>query len=106
LNPTQEEENRALSIAESFRCPTCKFVSIADSDTPISNEIYEVILDMVLEGKTDSEIRDYLIERYGDWIVFEPPKKGIHQIIWYLPFAFCVGGFFFLRKLSKNKVKE
>lgn len=60
---------------------------------------------MVLEGRTDSEIRDYLIERYGDWIVFEPPKKGIHQIIWYLPFVFCVGGFFFLRKLSKNKAE-
>ena len=44
-----------ISIAENFRCPTCKFVSISDSNTPISNEIYELILKMVTEGKTDEE---------------------------------------------------
>lgn len=103
LAPTEDQENRALSIAENFRCPTCKFVSISDSNTPISNEIYELILKMVTEGKTDEEIRIYLVERYGDWIVFEPPRRGVHQVIWYLPYLFCLGGFFYLRKFLKNK---
>tara|TARA_B100000029_G_scaffold224276_1_gene222208 strand:+ start:1760 stop:2122 length:363 start_codon:yes stop_codon:yes gene_type:complete len=106
LIPTEEQESRALSIAENFRCPTCKFVSISDSNTPISNEIYELILEMVIEGKTEEEIRIHLIERYGDWIVFEPPRRGIHQVIWYLPYFFCLGGFFYLKHFLIGKKKD
>lgn len=83
--PTDAEQARALSLAERFRCPTCRFVSVADSDAPISLEIYDLILEMVVDGRSDAEIEEHLVARYGDWVVFEPPGDGLHAVVWWLP---------------------
>ncbi|MCH7493635.1 cytochrome c-type biogenesis protein CcmH [bacterium] len=96
---TDAEQARALRLAERFRCPTCRFVSVADSNVPISNEIRALILDLVMEGQSNEEIEAYLVSRYGDWVVFSPPTRGVHMAVWVLPPLAMLGAlaFFVLR---------
>ena len=104
---TDAEQARALHLAERYRCPTCRFVSVADSHAEISNEIREVILAMVMEGSTDAEIEAYLISRYGEWVVFVPPTRGVHQLVWILPPLLMVGGLaFFIARVRRLAAKE
>ena len=102
--PTADESARAIRLAERYRCPTCKFVSVAESNAPISQEILGLIIEMVVEGATDGEIEAYLVSRYGDWVVFEPPRRGINWIPWVVPLAFVVvGGLLLARRLAAGE---
>lgn len=107
---TDAEQARALRLSERYRCPTCRFVSVADSNAAISNEIRQVILDMVMAGRTDAEIEEYLVSRYGDWVVFEPPTRGLHKAVWVLPPLAVLGGLAFfvlrLRRLARPGAGE
>ena len=91
--PTDAE--RVQRITEGIRCPTCRSQSVADSDAPAAKAIREETLRRVQEGQTDEQIRAYLVGRYQEDILLDPPRKGIGAVVWVLPvlaLAAAVGG--------------
>jgi cytochrome c-type biogenesis protein CcmH len=79
-------------IAGKFRCPTCTGLSVLDSDAAFSVQIKQQVVELMKQGKSDKEIVDFFTERYGPWILREPPKSGFSVIAWALPIGFLVFG--------------
>lgn len=79
-------------ISNDLRCPTCTGLSILQSDAPFSLQIRQAVLDQVKTGKKKSEIKDFFTERYGLWILREPPTKGFHFLAWLIPSLLLILG--------------
>ena len=82
-NPRQEAQYRAL--IEEFRCPKCQNQNSAGSDAPIAQDLKQKTYDMVKDGRSDGEIRQYMNERYGDFISYKPPVRPSTWILWFFP---------------------
>ena len=82
-NPRQEAQYRGL--IEEFRCPKCQNQNLAGSDAPIAQDLKQKTYDMVKDGRSDGEIRQYMNERYGDFISYKPPVRPSTWILWFFP---------------------
>ena len=85
----RSDEDRASSLAESFRCPTCRGQSVAASDAPAAQAIRQQIGRQIDEGRSDGEIRDYVLSRYPRSEMV-PPRSGLAGLVWALPVAALV----------------
>jgi cytochrome c-type biogenesis protein CcmH len=72
-------------VASGLRCPTCTGLSVLDSDAPFSVQIKNEVKEQMAVGKKKSEILQFFTERYGPWILREPPKQGINLWAWIIP---------------------
>jgi cytochrome c-type biogenesis protein CcmH len=83
------DEERAQALAEGFRCPTCAGQSVADSDAPAAKAIRSQIDRQIDEGRSEDEIRDYVLSRYprSEQV---PPRSGLAGLVWVLPVAALV----------------
>lgn len=102
-NPQQEAQYRAL--IEELRCPKCQNQNLAGSDSQISNDLKQKTYEMVMAGKSDAEIREYMQQRYGDFISYKPPVRPSTWILWYFPpviLLLLVAGWM-LRNKNNNK---
>ena len=84
-NEAQELRYQAL-IAE-LRCPKCQNQNLAGSDAEIAKDLKRRTYQLMEEGKSDNEIRQYMVERYGDFISYKPPVRGSTYLLWFGPFA-------------------
>lgn len=82
-SPAQEAQYQAL-VAE-FRCPKCQNQNLAGSDAPIAQDLKQKTYDMVKQGQTDQQIREYMTDRYGDFISYRPPVRPATWILWFFP---------------------
>lgn len=80
-----EVGSRTFDIARNLRCPVCVSESVADSSAQIAQQMRSVIEEKVAAGETDQQIYEFFQARYGDWILLDPPKRGIHLLVWLLP---------------------
>jgi cytochrome c-type biogenesis protein CcmH len=82
----RSDDDRAEALAESFRCPTCRGQSVAQSDAPAAVAIRSQIDRQIDEGRSDAEIRDYVLSRYprSEQV---PPRSGLAGLVWVLPVA-------------------
>jgi cytochrome c-type biogenesis protein CcmH len=83
-------EQRARDLSREIRCVVCQSQSVADSDADIAQELRALIREQIAAGKSDQEIRDYLVARYGDFVLFDPPFKGSTYVLWIGPFVILV----------------
>lgn len=88
--PEKQQEFR--DVAGGLRCPTCTGISVLDSDAPFSVQIKDIVAEQVKAGKSREEIYAYFTQRYGPWILREPPKEGFHILAWLIPCLFLLGG--------------
>ena len=97
--PVQEARFTAL-IAE-LRCPKCQNQNIADSDAMIAKDIKSRVPQLIGEGKSDSEITAYMVDRYGDFVTYRPPLKPVTYLLWFgPPIAFIVAVIVILVRVS------
>lgn len=80
-----ELDSQVFQIARQLRCPTCVSESVADSSAGISIEMRREIQTQLAAGATEAEVLAFFQDRYGDWILLEPPRRGIHLFVWWLP---------------------
>ena len=80
-------EQRARSLSYEIRCVVCQSQSIAESDADIARDMRGLIREQIAAGRSDQEIRDYLVARYGDFVLFEPPFKATTYVLWIGPFV-------------------
>jgi cytochrome c-type biogenesis protein CcmH len=85
-------EKRVTKIAEELRCLVCQNQTIADSHAELAIDLKNQVRDMLRQGKSESEIKDYMVQRYGDFVLYRPPVKGTTWLLWLGPFALLLGG--------------
>jgi len=81
------ERERFRSLTEELRCPKCQNQNIADSNAPIATDLRREIYRMLDEGRSDKEIVDFLVMRYGDFVMYKPPLDSRTWLLWYGPFG-------------------
>jgi len=92
LVPATGEPQEFIDIAKDLRCPTCTGLSVLDSDAPFSLQIKNEVKDQLRQGRTEKEIMSFFTERYGPWILREPPKSGANLIAWLVPMVVLLAG--------------
>ena len=99
-DPAQLQRYKAL-IAE-LRCPKCLNANLASSDSPIAADLREEIQKQLVAGKSDQEILDYLVARYGEFILYKPPLHLGTAFLWFGPPLLLLIGLFVMRRLMKG----
>ena len=90
---------REINIYKNIRCLVCQGQSLNDSNSDFAVDLKRVIKKKIINKESDKEIYKYLTERYGDWILFNPPLKINTLLLWALPFLFVLmGGFLIYQK--------
>lgn len=87
-----EREARVQRLGKNLRCAVCQGVSIADSPASMARAQLDKVRELVKDGKSDQEIFDYFVERYGEWALMEPKKSGVTLGLWVLPVLLLVVG--------------
>ena len=99
-------EKRMIGLAENLRCLVCQNESLASSRSELANDLRREVREQMKKGMTDKEIIDYLVSRYGDFVLFDPPMKSYTLLLWYGPFALLLIGFIGLMiQLRKRKTQ-
>lgn len=112
-NPTEfdtpEQQERFWRLANELRCVVCQNQSVADSNAAIAQDVRDVVRDMILKGKTDDEIYEFLVERYSDYVLYNPPLKPKTYFLWLAPaillFLALLGLLFAIRHHAKSTVQ-
>lgn len=86
-------EARLISIAEELRCLVCQNESLIASRAGLALDLKNQVREQIKAGKSDAEIRDYMVQRYGDFVLYRPPLKSSTLLLWIGPFALLTVGF-------------
>ena len=102
----QKQELRARDISKNVRCLVCQNQSIDESSAPLAKDLRIIIRNKIKKGQTEEEIYKFLTDRYGDFILLNPPLKASTIILWILPillFIFCI---FIIYRHNKKSIKR
>ena len=87
---------RAMHLAEELRCLVCQNQTIADSNAELAVDLRRQIREQIAQGRNDAQIIDYMVQRYGDFVLYRPPLKATTLLLWFGPPVLLAGGFIFL----------
>tara|TARA_B100001996_G_scaffold289444_1_gene229638 strand:- start:1894 stop:2307 length:414 start_codon:yes stop_codon:yes gene_type:complete len=99
-------EERYYFLIEEIRCLVCQNQSLADSNAPLAQDLRNEIFKMIQANKSNIEIMEFLVERYGDFVLYRPPLKKNTWLLWFGPFLFLVIGFFVAVFVIKKQSRE
>jgi cytochrome c-type biogenesis protein CcmH len=103
-NPDPKTEARLKELAEELRCLVCQNQTIADSNAPLAVDLRQQIRGQIAQGRSDTQILDYMVERYGDFVLYRPPLRATTLLLWIGPFALiAVGAFIYVMVLRRRK---
>ena len=86
------DEQRFRELLVQLRCPKCQNQAISDSDAPIAQDMRQQVAEMIRAGRSDEEIVDYFVQRYGDFVSYHPPLTPQTMILWLAPLMAMTGG--------------
>jgi cytochrome c-type biogenesis protein CcmH len=89
-------ESRARALSAGFRCLVCQNQSIDDSDAPLARDLRLLIRERIQSGDTDNEVRNYVVSRYGDFVLLRPPFGSRTLILWLSPFLLLLAAVLFM----------
>jgi cytochrome c-type biogenesis protein CcmH len=93
--PTRTEaalDARLKQLETELRCLVCQNQTLADSNADLAEDLRREVRALAVAGKSDDEIRSYLVARYGDFVLYDPPVKPLTWLLWFGPFALLIGG--------------
>jgi cytochrome c-type biogenesis protein CcmH len=100
------KERQAKALMETIRCLVCQSQSVADSDVDMAADMRALIRQRIDKGESPESIRAWLIERYGNWVSFDPQASAVTSPIWVVPIAFFLIGLFLISSRLKVKRKK
>ena len=105
-NDAQEQQFRELTMQ--LRCPKCQNNSIADSNSMIASDMRQKVYELMQQGQTKEQVVDYMVDRYGYFVTYEPPITPFTLLLWLLPALFlAAGAWMIIRRAHRIKsVKE
>ncbi len=98
-----EREARVQRLGKQLRCAVCQGVSIADSPASMARAQLDKVRELVADNKTDDEIYEYFVERYGEWALMEPRKSGVTLGLWLFPLLLLGGGIVVIVSSTRKK---
>lgn len=102
-DPRQEAEAKALM--ETLRCLVCQGQSIADSDADMAADMRALVRERIASGERPEEIRSWLIDRYGNWVSYDPPVEPVTWPLWAAPFLLVALGLWLARGRFRRKAR-
>lgn len=100
-----EQRERFQALAEELRCLQCQNQSLADSDAPLAQDMRREMLQMMKAGRSDEEIRAFLVERYGDFVLYRPPVEPSTWLLWFGPALLFLTGLAALAVAIRRRAK-
>lgn len=86
------EEERFQNLTRQLRCLVCQNQNLADSDADLARDLRKQVFEMIQAGKSDEEIKQFLVARYNDFVLYDPPLKPGTYLLWFAPFLFVAIG--------------
>ena len=86
------QEVRFQHLTAQLRCPMCQNETLADSNAPIARDLRNQIFQLMQHGQSDEQIKQYLVERYSDYVLYDPPLKAGTVLLWFGPLLILLGG--------------
>ena len=103
---TEKQQSRYTQLIENIRCPVCQGQSIGGSNSDLAKDLREKVHEMILDSQTDSEIYSFMVERYGDFVVYKPPVNNKTYFLWFTPLLVMIIALMYLfRSTRENKEK-
>ena len=96
-------EQRLIAISEELRCLVCQNESLAGSRADLAMDLRREVRDLIKQGKSDAEIKAFLVDRYGDFILYRPPLKASTWLLWVGPFGLAVLGVVLLMRYLRRR---
>ena len=100
------DEDRYKSLIVELRCLVCQNQSLADSDAELAQDLRVEVYELMDKGQSDEQVVDFLVSRYGDFVLYNPPVKPSTYALWYGPFALLVIGILLLVKNVRQRGRQ
>jgi cytochrome c-type biogenesis protein CcmH len=101
-----EMEKRVTALATELRCLVCQNQTLADSNAPLAVDLRNQIREQLKSGKSERDVMEYMVARYGDFVLYRPPLKATTIALWAGPFVFLVLGASILVRLLRRRAPE
>ena len=85
-------EDVVHDVAAQLRCVVCQYLSVADSPSEMASQMRAIIRERLAAGESPAEVQRYFVDRYGEWILLSPPRRGFNLLVWLLPLAAVLVG--------------
>jgi cytochrome c-type biogenesis protein CcmH len=99
----QQQEDRFKQLTQELRCLVCQNQNLADSDAQLAHDLRAEIHEMLLAGNSDDEIKQFMVERYGDFVLYRPPVQKNTYLLWLAPLVLLLIGALILRINIKKR---
>jgi cytochrome c-type biogenesis protein CcmH/NrfF len=96
-------DRRVTNLAHELRCLVCQNQTLADSNAPLAVDLRNQIREQMAAGKSDRDVIGFMVERYGDFVLYRPPLKATTILLWTGPFLFLLFGFFMLFRFLRSR---
>ena len=99
----QQEQDRFDQLTKELRCLVCQNQNLADSDAPLAHDLKREVHAMLQTGQSNEQIKLFMVERYGDFVLYRPPVQQNTYLLWLAPLVLLLGGAFVLRSNIKKR---
>jgi cytochrome c-type biogenesis protein CcmH len=100
-------DRRVMDLAHELRCLVCQNQTLADSNAPLAQDLRNQIREQLAAGKSEQDVVDFLVARYGDFVLYRPPLKASTALLWIGPFLFLAfGAFLLVRFVRRRRIAE
>jgi cytochrome c-type biogenesis protein CcmH len=99
------QEVRFQQLTKQLRCLVCQNQDLADSDADLAKDLRKQVFDMMQSGKSDDDIKQYLVARYNDFVLYDPPLKPGTWLLWFTPFALVAAGAVVVVRILRRRTR-
>ena len=100
------EEVRFQQLTRQLRCLVCQNQDLADSDADLAKDLRRQVFDLMRSGKSDAQIKDYLVARYNDFVLYDPPLKPGTWLLWFTPLALVLLGAAIVLRILRQRARQ
>jgi cytochrome c-type biogenesis protein CcmH len=100
-------EKRVMDLSEELRCLVCQNQSLAESHAELAIDLKNQVREKLAQGMSNRDVIDYMVQRYGDFVLYRPPVKSVTWLLWFGPFVLLFGGVgLLIHKLRRRRVQD
>jgi len=101
--PAENLDKRVAALAEELRCLVCQNQTLAESNAPLAVDLRNQIREQLAKGASEGEVREFMVARYGDFVLYKPPFKASTAALWLGPFLLLALGLWVLRRVATRR---